>query len=295
MPRLSTSELEARTQGMGSTDIVEVLGLSPWRNAGPMRVYMAKTRQVLDDEGTEDDDEEIDELEWGHVMEPVILAEVAKRRGWPVIPCGQVECPGEPWMWATLDAAIVGEAEILEIKNVGCPRLYRHWDVSDPDGIPRYVRAQVTIAMLCRSAKRAHVCASIGGRPPHVWTIEYDAELARLLVQGGRKFWFDHVIMRQRPPLDHTDATRAYLKATYPSNEDRVIVQVDDESLNAKGRRRAEVAALLKSLENEKKMLDAFLLNNVANRDGITGDGWQMTWKVNKNGDRRQRFTANED
>jgi putative phage-type endonuclease len=287
MPRLSPEELATRSHGMGSTDVVEAAGLSPWRGAGPMRLYCEKLGIVSPDDEAEIEDDGW--LEWGHVMEPVIAGWYERERGCKLMPAGQVVSREHPWLWSTLDAVVLGQSRLVEIKNVGSPKLYAHWSEADPDGIPIYVRAQATIGMYCHGARECAVVASVGGRPPHVWSVGYDAELADMLVNKAKDFWA-LVQAKTPPPLDATPATKAYLLDRYPRNVEPVMIDADPETDDI-GHLRADNAGWEKNHKREKDRLDAELLSRVGNADGIQGTGWMMTWKSDKNGLRRQRFT----
>ena len=201
MPELTASQIVARRDGMGSTDIVEVCGLAPWEGAGPWRVYNAKLSITPPTEQTP-------EQAWGHVQERVIAA-------WYVDNVGPFEIPNVahhaadiPWMFASLDG--ITPERTVEIKNVS-GFMAKHWDVMDPDGVPHYVRAQVQIGMRCAGRQECHVVASLAGRPPEVWTVRYDFELARMLREKGAEFW-RMVQQRIEPPLDASDACREYLR-----------------------------------------------------------------------------------
>jgi putative phage-type endonuclease len=277
MPRLSARELAERRKGMGSTDVVEALGLAPWEGAGPMRVFLAKT-------GPEPDVDERPELDWGHVMEPVILDWYKRETGLTVRKGGQCRHPIHSWLWASTDAHADGR--IVEIKNVGA-NMAKHWDVTDDAGIPRYVRAQVTIAMWCSGEPLCDVVASIGGRPPHIWTVAYDDELARLLVDKASSFWAD-CTMGKAPPLDATDSTIRYLRAKYPTVEDRSVVEppIDVEAM---GQERARLTLELRAAESRVKQIDADLLGAIGSQGvhGFQGAGWRMTWNR-----KSKRFTV---
>ena len=294
MPRLSAEELAHRREGMGATDVVEANGLAPWVGAGPFRLFNEKTGIVSADDASEMDPDREAHLEWGHVMEPVILGWYARAQSVEVLPGGQVPHPLEPWLWASLDASVVGASRIVEVKNVSAPALYRHWDVSSQDGIPNYVRAQVTIGMACHGAREADVVACVGGRPPHAWRVAYDAELAELLIDGARRFW--QMVKDGTPPaLDHTPATRDYLLHRYPANVARVLLEVDDEEVEAIASDRADAARLRAEAEATVKRLDAELMARVGDHDGIEGAWGRFTWKLDKNGRRATRFTPARD
>ena len=291
MPRLTAEELAGRRLGMGSTDVVEACGFAPWQGAGPMRLYCEKRGITSADDAQEVDEDRAAHLEWGHTMEPVILAWYERTYGVSCVPGGHVTSRDEPWLWASLDATVFGQGRILEIKNVSSPALYRHWDVSSQDGIPSYVRAQVTVAMFCHGAREADVVACIGGRPPHVWRVSYDAELARLLVEGALRFWA-MTVAGTPPPLDATDASRAYLLSRYPVDVRPTLAstpEVDDLA-----ERRAEQAGDEKRAAAEKRRLDALLMAAVGDAQGVEGTWGKFTWKCGKDGTRRTRFTGRD-
>lgn len=288
MPRLSPEELADRCNGMGSTCVVEACGLAPWKGAGPMRLYCEKLGILNANDAEEEEDAEW--LEWGHIQEPVIADWYAKTRGVQLYEPGRVWSDEYPFMWATLDRAVVGSQRLVEVKNVGSPHLYSHWNVSDQDGIPRYVMAQVQVAMRHARKLECDVVASIGGRPPHVWTVFYDQETAGILTRRAAEFW--HMVKnRIAPTLDHTDATRVYLTDKYPSNADREVLEADLDT-DAMGQARAQCAMRLVELEKQKRLYDAMLMARIGKASGLKGEGWQMTWKVGAGGVRRTRFTV---
>lgn len=289
MPRLTEHELATRHLGLGSTDVVEACGLAPWKGAGPMRLYCEKVGIKPPDDAEEDGDRS-EWLEWGHVQEPVIAEWYERSRG-VTLDLGGVVRHGSLPFWATLDR--VAPDRLVEVKNVGSPTLYRHWDTSSEDGVPTYVRAQVAVAMALHPLSVTDIVASIGGRPPHVWTIFHDEELATLLLDGARRFW-SLVESRTPPPLDATPATRAYLLDKYPANRERVVrAATEDEQVI--GQCRVEADRVLRDAKARSDTATARLLAAVGDADGIEGDGWKMTWKLDKNGVRRPRFTTREE
>lgn len=285
MPRLTAEQLAERRLGMGATDVVEALGLAPWEGAGPMRVFMAKTGHDPDDAAGDNGAE----LEWGHILEPVILDWYERETDRKCFPGGHVPHRHEPWLWATLDATVIGEDRNVEIKNVGA-NMARHWDAYAEDGVPRYVRAQAIIGQACNGKRLTDVVACIGGRSPTIFTVAWDEALADLLIAGGRAFW-KLVQDNTPPPLDATPSTKDYLRRKYPSNEDRVVVDAH-EALEELAQERIACAKREAEAKARKAVLDAKLLAEVGARDGVQGVGWKMTWKLDRNGDRRQRFTV---
>jgi putative phage-type endonuclease len=284
MPKLTEAQLAARREGLGATDLVEALGLAPWESAGPMRLWLEKTGQEAREEPTEDKSAY---LEWGHTQEKVLLDWYEESRRVTLLAGGHVPHREHPWLWATLDGK--ASDRIVEAKHVG-PAMAHHWSESEEDGVPRYVRAQCLIGQACLGTRLTDVVASVGGRPPHVWTVAWDGGLVELLISGGRRFW-DLVVRREAPKLDATDASLDWIKRKYPTNEDRIILEATPEAEDIAARR------IMASVEEEdakvkKRLADLDLLEKIGPHDGIRGDGWSMTHRVDKNGVRRQRFTA---
>ena len=296
--RLSAEQLAARRGGMGSTDVVEALGLAPWEGSGPMRVYAEKRGLLAPEDDAED--ERAQALEWGHIQEPVIARWYMQKTGLELFPCGTTWStePGEEWLFCTHDYAIHGGGvrKGVEIKHRNSFMSFREgWDDSDPNGIPDSVRAQVTLQMRICRYDEVDICASLGGQPPRVWTIAYDRALSDSLVADGGAFWRDRILAGVAPPVDGTSASRAYLLATYPHETDPILVDAD-ESMNEIAHRRIQAATTCVSSEVEKRRSDDELLALIATHSGargrVRGAGWQLTWKTDKNGRRTPRFTV---
>jgi putative phage-type endonuclease len=291
MPRLSPTELASRKTGLGSTDIVEICGLAPWAGTGPMRVYCEKLGLLPPDDAEPEDS---DHLDWGHRQEPVIAQWYEDTQRCRLQLGGPVRSIEYPILWATLDRTVIGQSILVECKNVGSPHFYRHWNTSDPDGVPNYVRAQVTIAMAFYGASRCDVVASIGGRPPHVWTVWPNAELAETMIERAITFWRDHVQAQVPPRLDHTESSRLWLTARYPGNSEPSMLDASPD-VDDLGRLRKVLSARSKADEKEITRLDNEILLRVGHCDGVVGDGWKMTWKTGRYNVRRARFTSGKE
>jgi predicted phage-related endonuclease len=278
-----------RSTGLGSTDVVEVCGMAPWADAGPWRVYVAKTGQVTEPEV------ETPEMAWGHEVEPFLADWYGRRVGREVMHYRRgakrlQRLRHDFPLWASPDATDM--VTWLEIKNVGSFMAHL-WDRSDDDGIPHHVRGQVTIGMYCAEVTEWTVVAAIGGLPPRVYNVQYDPELAEILVETARKFWVDHVVARVPPIIDASDACRKYLQRKWPKDvrEMRESTIEEDEI----GFARLAATASGKLAAQTIQDCDSKLLDACGDAKGIKGDGWKLTWKLDKNGVRRSRFTPGKE
>lgn len=279
MPRLTETQLAQRAHGMGSTDVVRALGLSPYAKAKPWDVWCEKTGAPVPRRPT------TPEQDWGHAQERLILDWYASRlpQGWAEVnaDCGTVMCDDPSWLMATPDALRADSG--VECKNVGV-WMGAEWDEWLSDGVPQHVIAQCHIGMYVTGLRMWDVVASLGGTPPKIWTLQYDENLAGLLVEGARAFW-QSVCARQHPPIDGSETCKKYLRAAYP-REGRDLIEAD-AGANALGFERYSAFVRAKEAEKKYKEIDNLLLSKLAGARGIKGDGWQFT--VN---DRSTRFTA---
>ncbi len=282
MPELSKAELDSRHEGMGSTDVVEVCGLAPWDGAGPWRVYNLKTGVSVPEPATP-------EMRWGHWQEALILDWYKNVVTDKVLPAGQVRSNEHDWLWATLDGIVLGSGKNIECKNVGSPALYRHWDTYADDGVPGYVRAQVQIGMHVRGVLECDVVAAIGGRPPHVWTIGYDRELAEMLVSRAERFWWS-VRNRHTPEVDDSQDIREYLESKWPVDK-RPMLQ-PSEAIDAIAQQRIKASLDEERAVSIKRECDTRLMIGLEDARGWDGDGWSFTWKIGRGGNRATRFTV---
>jgi predicted phage-related endonuclease len=286
MPRLSDAELAERHLGLGATDVVEACGLAPWADAGPMHLYALKTGQAAE---SEDDPHRLETLEWGVTQEEVLADWYERTMGVSLLLGGHVPHREIPWLWATLDRK--APDRIIECKHVG-PAMAHHWSESEEDGIPQYVRAQCLVGQACLGTRLTDVVASVGGRPPHVWTVAWDEEAARLLIEEAGRFW-ELVRSRTPPPHDATPWTAEMLRRKYPGGGDRAMIPATFEMETIAADRMAAMVEERDAIV-KKKLADYAMLEKIGayECDGVRGEGWSMSWRADKHGVRRQRFTA---
>jgi predicted phage-related endonuclease len=255
-----------------------------------MKVFVEKRGIVLPEKGDEAT------KAWGHTLEPVIANWYELNQGVELLPCGTMQSESHPLIFCTADYKIVGRSRALEIKNVGSFMKW-HWDDGDADGIPDYVRAQVSIQAYIGGYEDGHVCASLAGAAPRIWQVQADRELAERLIDMGEKFWRDNV-ERDEPPTDQRDgdAFRAWLSARYPQPPERVVVEEIPDDVRAMALARIEHASLKAKHEKSKKEIDAILMSRLGllDADSFKANGWTFSWRRQKNtGDRRMpRFTV---
>ena len=210
-PSGSAEWLEARKSGIGASDIAAVLGISPFKSA--LELYAEK----IGEEHIEEPQGE--NMTWGLLLEPVIVAEFGRRTGRVVEPAGKLlRSTEEPWALATPDAWCVnGTRWPLQIKTTGGHRA-ADWE----NGTPEHIVAQVQHEMIVTGADKATVACLIGGNRM-VWEdVPADPTWRNRILRAGAEFW-DRVQSRTPPPVDGSDATKRRLAALFPADTGDVV------------------------------------------------------------------------
>jgi predicted phage-related endonuclease len=271
---LTKEQLEIRRGRVGSSEIGALLGVSEYGTA--MTVF---TQKLFPEERTEA------HLSWGHDVEKAILAAHQRTEGFLYLESpGTLVHPMNPAVCATPDAfgvrSFSAPKVVLECKNSQSFNAGK-WGEPGTDSVPLAYVAQVQfelgISLACGQdvAPVAHLIACIGGAPPVVYPIQFDAELFGRLVETAEKFVRDHLMTGIPPDGWETDPAAAeYLACRYERNNG-LLLPATEESRNLA----AELRALrLKSKETEAQTetLEAKIKDLIGETDGIEG---VATWR----------------
>lgn len=214
--------LAARNTGIGASDIGGVLGLpGVGRRSSPLKVFMEKTG-LLESEDLSD----IEAIEWGHEMEPVIARRYRARTGRP-IELGRrgryqvLRSKQYPWALCSLDFWTAdndtGERRPLEVKNVSA-FMAEDW----LDGTPDYYHAQVQQQILITGKPLATSACCIGGNRLAWCDVPRDEQMIRKIIFHGELMW-KRILERTPPEIDGSEATQEVLKRLYPQDNGETV------------------------------------------------------------------------
>lgn len=273
-----TAEQQAiRSQGIGSSEIAAVAGLDPY--AGPMDVYLRK-RGLIEHAETE-------AMARGRWLEPVLARWFEEEHEVTLVPGATVRDERRPWMLATPDYLVQGE--IVECKTAGLRQAHR-WGEPGTDEVPESYLAQVQWQMAVVGAARASVVVLLATEYlPRVYVVRADREIQDGLAELGGRFWHRHVEAGVPPTPDASEATKAWLRATYPHHVAALRPpthgEIDLVTAYRAARRSREAS---ERLEEEIK---AKLCASIGEAEGIAGEWGRITWKSAK-GSRRTDWEA---
>lgn len=207
--------LAARRQGLGSSDIAAILGVSDYNT--PLHVWHDKRGEV-------DDDGNDGPALWGTLLEDVVAREWARRNRSVIQRVGLVAHHEYDWMRATLDRRVaecpldreVRTACALEIKCRSAFKASR-WRADVPDD----VLAQVTWQMAVTGYDHIHVAVLIGGNDYRQTVVRRDLEVEAYVLGTAETFWRDHVL-EGRPPAWDPEKADALLELQQQLHPERV-------------------------------------------------------------------------
>ena len=249
---LSSPWLEARLSGITGTDAAAILGLTPaWRT--PLQVWAEKTGRI-----TPEDLGDIERIQWGNLLEPVVVAETLRRTGrtsaqvrdWDaLLPGGHVETfdHGDerksmifsdrwPWLRTTPDALMPAWSPlpwmdsqreesgpgIGEAKAVGI-HAKKDWR----DTAPIYYQAQVATNCLAAGLSWGTFGALIGGQELRIFDYNLDQSLGEKLIARLEAFWVQHILGGVPPDPTASDRDRQILERLYPERRELPAVELD--------------------------------------------------------------------
>jgi len=211
--------LEARREGIGSSDAAAVCGLSPW--ASPLSVYLDKLHEWPDSEQTE-------AMECGQLLEDDVAelfyrrTNIKPRRRFAIL-----QHPQYPFMLANLDRTLP-ELEhghgpgILECKAAGIQKRSEWAD----DQAPAHLIVQVQHQLAVTGYRWGYLAVLLGGNTFKYTRLERDEELIADLIRRERAFW-SRVKARRPDPAwaDGSQSTAQALRVLYPqSDPERSVV-----------------------------------------------------------------------
>jgi putative phage-type endonuclease len=208
-----------RREGIGASDLGAICGMSPW--ATPMSVYLDKV-------GLLDDNEPSEAMRWGSLLEEPIAREFEVREGLYVHDQQLCVHDGQhPHRRCTLDGLVADtpapddRAVMLGPLQIKCSR-DRPWDE-----VPDAYALQVMWEMGITGMPHEWLAVLHGGNTLRVYEFEFDPIQFAALARIADTFWTAHVLAKNPPPADGSDATTEALKDAYRERATDEVVTFD--------------------------------------------------------------------
>ena len=178
-----------------------------------------------------------------------------------------------PFARANVDRMIVGENAGLECKTANVLSLQRYKNGE----YPSEYYCQCMHYMAVTGAERWYLAVLVFGTEFKIFTIDRDEEEIAALMEAERSFWENNVQKHEPPAPMGTEQNDETLSAMYPTGEpDKKIQLVGfDKALT----RYAEVKALIKKLESEKKEIEQNIKAEMGDAVRADTDKYKISWR----------------
>jgi putative phage-type endonuclease len=210
--------LDARTAGVGGSDVAAILGLDTRR--GPLHVYLDKRGELEEQRSAQLDRS----ARRGNRLEGLVAELFEEETGLPVATApGMFQHVDRPWMIANPDRIVDGTG-ILECKTRTWRSAQReNWDGEEaPDGpaLQAYWYRAVT-------GYRSAFVAGLVDDEFRQWQLPDDTELIDHLVEYVTRWWHEHVVAGVPPKVDGSKATTELLAHLWQAKPE-AITEVDE-------------------------------------------------------------------
>lgn len=255
--------LKARRSGIGGSDALAVLGLSP--HGSRWAVWADKSGLL-----PEQDDREA--MVWGRRLEPLIADEFHARTGIGTVTCGLMQHVDRTWQLASVDR-LTTDGGVLEIKTTS----ERRADDWEDDQLADAAEAQLQHYLAVTGLDHGYAAALIGGQRLEIRHAERDDRLIRVLLEAEEELW--QMVLDGTPPaLDGSAATAKAIAAIWP-NADRHAVELPAEAADILAES-LHVHEEIKTLENRRTQIKNFVTGAMGTADIAVHDGRRLaTWK----------------
>lgn len=278
--------LEKRREGIGSSDLPAVMGLSGY--SSPTHVY-------LDKRGDLPPEKDFSEPAWfGVLFEDPLAHDWARRNRTVVEPVGIVAFERDPWQMCSLDrlcteCPLDRSKKSLCALEVKCRNAFKAtlWREGPPDD----VLAQVLWQILVTGLDHIHVFCLIGGNDPRQYVVRRDdhSKLVALLDMEAARLWWDHIVPGIPPAVtgeEPPDAMIDLYERLHPEREGFVQLMREPEKIDPVSDYLAAVADASAAEKRRKQALATMYGNLGGAQLAMVGDrplysiGWSKRSKV---------------
>lgn len=266
---MTPEQLIARRSFLGASEVAAVCGICPFGT--PLTVWASKKGYS--------ESIKSDATELGRRFEAPLLAYYADKTGATLTYPGTVKRTDSPWMAATPDAVANGKIDV-QAKIVG-EDMAHHWD----EGAPDYVQCQVQWEMHVTGLQVAHVIACIAGPTYRCVEVPRDDIMVGYLVEICTEFWERYIVGSEMPEVDGSDAAKRILARRFKSPTQGMADAVPEIIADAREYRR--LGAEIADRQKAKDLIANSMRLAIGDRQGLKWPGGYVSWKADKNGERR--------
>ena len=262
--------LQVRRDSIGGSEAAAILGMNPWKSE--YQLWLEKTGSVQPE-----DISDSDVVHFGTLLEPIVADEFCRREGKQVKRCGLFRSKTHPFMTASFDRLLIGEAAGLECKTTSAYK-GKDWDEGK---IPPQYYVQCMHYMMVSGLPRWYIACLVGGNHFVTWTIERDEDEINALRTAELAFW-QKVQNHEPPEVDGSTSCTKALQDKFKGG------QIEPVTLPKETMKLLDRLDELKALETDVKSQKQEIQNRLCamlgdNEIGLVGEGEdtrKVSWKT---------------
>lgn len=271
---ITAEQRKQRRKFLGSSDLPVIMNLSPYKRT-PADIFWSKVADVPD-EATES-------MGTGNWLERPMVQWAAAELGVQVTidpdDLFRVAEHGEgaDLFMANHDALVIGKPEGIEAKFAN-GEMAQAYGEPGSDQVAYHVTVQCQAQCYVSDLERVYVPLAVPsyyGVERRLYCVPRDDELIRLIVDFGRRWWFEH-IEQKTPPDGQTFPPLYVLKAL--ERKAGAQIRLPDEAVQWSDER-ISLKEQIKALEAGVENIDAKLIHALGNAEiGLLADGRKVTY-----------------
>lgn len=265
--------LNARSKGIGGSDVGPIMGASPFTSA--KQIYFRKTNQFQD--AVSPNEAARERMHFGHALEPVVANEYARRRGANIVDIGVTVCKKDKqWALANIDRLELGK-DGKPIAVVECKTSSEYMDEHWKDGnIMQTYHYQLQWYLYVLGLSRGSFACLVGGNKFYIYDVYYDKELIEnTILPAVEKFWLYNVAKMVEPDATSNDTELMdTIYADVIRGSEIVMAEATDDVVDEL----QHIKIRIKELEAKEKELKNKLKDELMNTEVGYTNNYTVIW-----------------
>lgn len=272
---MDSEQRELRRGLCTGTKVGAILGYSKWRT--PFDIFAQA-------KGLVDDTPQTPAMRRGKALERGILDLYEEEAGVKLArEIGTLVHPTEDWIGGSPDGFYIDEDGCIVIVDAKTQLRRKDWGRPGTDDVPMTIQCQlqwyapILSAHFGKPVSRLDVVTYFPWQDEiSTFSIAPDHDTQQGLIERCRKWWWRHVISNVAPEIDHGSASANILGKI--TQERPNIVEIKGGDINVL-KELVCIKDQIKTLEVQKKGLEAIIKSTIGEDAGIMGGGMKATWK----------------
>ena len=284
-------DLAIRATGIGSSEIGAIIGVSPFNTR--LGVYISKVYGEKPRKSTPSQ-------RWGLLLEQAMHVAYEQDTGLELEGDGRttIRHPEHEFMLDSVDRITKCRTRVVDFKTASSftpleygeiDWEYRVWEKSlhatkdETELIPQCYQAQGHWHMACHDVDNFDLPLLIDGSRWRIYSMPRDREVEGMLIEEGRKFWYDHVLPRKPPEPENEDERAELLACMYPKHVRETPIastpEMDGPALQLRAARKERI-----KWEGEETHWKNECKEIIGDAAGLAGDWGRIDWVTNTKG-----------